>query len=78
VPLLFISWTTSKWAPVLRRPGRERRRVEAIRRTAQGRGESAARDRSAAQTLGRPLCAEVAGVLVGEDERVARIAGEHR
>jgi hypothetical protein len=47
----------------------------------QGCGEAAAcaaRPGCAAQMLGRRLLAQATGALVDENERVARIAGQHR
>jgi hypothetical protein len=52
-------------------------RVEAIRRAAERRRERPARSRCGAQTVGGYPLAKVAGVLVRDDERVARIDREH-
>ena len=56
----------------------DRRRVEAIRRAAEERGEGATPPRSAAEPFGGLLLAEASAPVVGDDELVVRIADEHR
>jgi hypothetical protein len=57
---------------------RERHRIEPIGDATQERGDAPQRVRGRAQTLGGLLLAELTGVIVGDDEDVERVAGEHR
>jgi hypothetical protein len=56
---------------------RERRRIEAVGHPAKEGGDGSKRTRCGPQTLGRLLRAELTGVVVGDDEDVEWVAGEH-